>query len=156
MVANSTKIISHDVQVVFLKASSYILAHLYTRDNIKSIFVKDEYEPCHDKTYQLVFRQIPTKTGLYVYKRWLNAYSFGFRKKRDSIINVGKTKALISCTVTAQQVCTINSASMQKAGLLLTRLKISCRIILGNACQSKETEKGLNIYLWLIYHRSES
>ena len=85
------------------------------------------------KLISWVSDHFPHKLRLYIYRRWLEAYNFGFRKKRDSIINVGKTKALISCGVTAQQVRTIDFVYMQKAGLLMTRLKISCRIIPGNA-----------------------
>ena len=81
-----------------------------------------------------VSRPGPTETGWYINKRWLEAYNSGSRKKRDSFINVEKTKALISCavTTTTQQVCTIVFAYMQKASLLMTWLKISCRIILDN------------------------
>ena len=48
------------------------------------------------------FRPGPTKTGLYSHRRWLEACSFGFNKKRVCTIRVAKTKALISCAVTAQ------------------------------------------------------
>ena len=42
------------------------------------------------------------KTGLYSHRRWLEAGNFGFRKNRNCTIPVAKTKALISCAVTAQ------------------------------------------------------
>ena len=47
-----------------------------------------------------------TQTGLYSHRRQLDAYNFGFRKKRDCSIHVAKTKVLISCAVTAQLICT--------------------------------------------------
>ena len=37
-------------------------------------------------------------------------------------IHVAKTKALISCAVTAQLICVFVFANMQKAGFLITRL----------------------------------
>ena len=46
-----------------------------------------------------------TQTGLHNHRRWLAAWDFGFRKKRDCTIYVAKTKALISCAVTAQLIC---------------------------------------------------
>ena len=46
-----------------------------------------------------------TQTGLYNHRRWLEASNFGFRKRRDCTIYVEKTKALISCAVTAQLIC---------------------------------------------------
>ena len=42
------------------------------------------------------FRQGLTQTELYCHRRWLEAWNFGFRKKRDCTIYVAKTKALIS------------------------------------------------------------
>ena len=44
-------------------------------------------------------------------------------KKRDCTIRVAKTKALISCAVTAQLICAFVFA-LQKSGFLVTRLKI--------------------------------
>ena len=52
-----------------------------------------------------VFRPGPTQSGLYSHRRWLEAGNFGLRKKRDCTNCVGKTKALSSCTVTAQLTC---------------------------------------------------
>ena len=43
----------------------------------------------------------PKQTGLYSYKRWLEAANFGF-KKRNCTFRVPKTKALISFIVTAK------------------------------------------------------
>ena len=43
----------------------------------------------------------------------------------DCTIHVAKTKALISCAVTAQLICVFFVFShMQKAGFLMTRLKL--------------------------------
>ena len=53
-------------------------------------------EPVREKTNNLGFRPGPTQTGLYSHRKWLEAGSFGFRKKRDCIIHVAKAKALIS------------------------------------------------------------
>ena len=46
-----------------------------------------------------------TQTRLYCYWRWLEAWNFGFRKYRYCIIQVAKTKALISFAVTAKLIC---------------------------------------------------
>ena len=40
------------------------------------------------------------------YRKWLDALNFGFRKKMHCSISVSKTKALISCAVTVQLICT--------------------------------------------------
>ena len=45
------------------------------------------------------------QTRLYSYRRWLEAWNFGFRKYRDCTIYVAKTKALISFPVTAKLIC---------------------------------------------------
>ena len=63
------------------------------------------FEPHREKTGFRDFRPGPTKTGLYFHRRWLEACNFGFRKKRDCTICLAKTKALISCAVTAQLIC---------------------------------------------------
>ena len=42
------------------------------------------------------FQPGPTQTVLYKHKRWLEAWNFGCRKKRNCTIWVAKTKALIS------------------------------------------------------------
>ena len=42
---------------------------------------KQLYEPVHmPENQQFVFRPGPTQTGLYSYRRWLEAGNFGFRK----------------------------------------------------------------------------
>ena len=60
-----------------------------------------ENEPRCEKTGL----QGPTQTGLYSHRRRLEALNFGLRKKRDCTMRVAKTKALISCAVTAQLSC---------------------------------------------------
>ena len=62
-------------------------------------------EPVREKTNKLSFRPGLTQTGLYNYRRWLEAGNFGFRKKRSLTISVAKTKALISFAVTAKLIC---------------------------------------------------
>ena len=63
------------------------------------------YEPRREKTCLPGFQPGPTQTGLYTRRRWLEAGNFGFRKIRECTICVAKTKVLISCAVTAQQIC---------------------------------------------------
>ena len=55
-------------------------------------------EPSHEETTNLGFRPSPTQIGLYSLRKRLDA----FWKKRNFTICVAKTKALISCAVTAQ------------------------------------------------------
>ena len=62
-------------------------------------------EPQREKTCFHGFRPGPTQTGLYSHRRRLEALNFTFRKQRNCTIYVVKTKALISCTVTAQLIC---------------------------------------------------
>ena len=54
---------------------------------------------------QCGFRPGPTQTGLCSHRRWLEAWNFGFRKKRNCTIHVAKTKALISFVVNAKLIC---------------------------------------------------
>ena len=63
------------------------------------------YEPRHEKANNVVFHTGPTQTELYKRRRWLEAGSFRFRKKRNCTICVVKTKALISFAVTAKLIC---------------------------------------------------
>ena len=49
--------------------------------------------------------QVPHKPGLYNHTRWLEAWNFGYRKKRDCSIGVAKTKALISFGLTGKLIC---------------------------------------------------
>ena len=52
-----------------------------------------------------VSAQVRHKPGYYNNRRWLEARNLGFRKKRDCTFYIAKTKALISCAVTAQLIC---------------------------------------------------
>ena len=62
------------------------------------------------KIKNLGFPTGPTQTDLYCNRRWLEASKFGFRKKRYHTIYGAKTKALISCAVTAQLICAFGLA----------------------------------------------
>ena len=62
-------------------------------------------EPRRDKTGLWGFRPGLTQTDLYSHRSRLEAYNFGFKKKRNCTIPVAKTKVLISCAVTAQLIC---------------------------------------------------
>ena len=62
-------------------------------------------EPRCEKTGVRDFRPGPTQTGLCSNRRWLGTWHFGSRKKRKCTIQVAKTKALISFTVTAKLIC---------------------------------------------------
>ena len=63
------------------------------------------YEPRCEKTGLRGFRPGLTQTGLYSYRRWLEALNLGFNKKRGCTIRIAKTKALISNSVTAKMIC---------------------------------------------------
>ena len=69
------------------------------------------------------FRTGPTLTGLYSHRRMLEAWDFGFEKKRVYTIRRAKTKALISFAVTAKLICAFIFA-YAKSGFLVTRLTI--------------------------------
>ena len=51
--------------------------------------------------------QVRHKPGLYSHRRWLQAWNFAFRKKRECTIQVAKTKALISFAVSAKLICVL-------------------------------------------------
>ena len=79
-----------------------------------------------------------SKTRQYSYRRWLEARNFGFRKYRECIISVAKTKALISFTVTVKLICVFvfayaycwffhDGAHIYKLGVIFSH----CQIILG-------------------------
>ena len=51
------------------------------------------------------FRPGPTQTGLYSLRRRLEAWNFGFKKKRNCTVSVAKTKALFSFAVTEKLIC---------------------------------------------------
>ena len=63
------------------------------------------YEPQHEKMGLLGFWPGLTQTSLYSQRNRLKAWNFGFRKKRNCIIRVAKTKALISFAATAKLIC---------------------------------------------------
>ena len=76
------------------------------------VFVRDiqkptiaSREPRCGKTGFRCFLPCPTQTGLYSHRRWLEAWKFGLRSKRNCTICVAKTKALISFAVTAKLIC---------------------------------------------------
>ena len=74
---------------------------------------KDAYQRAHACLFALLFSICvmlrenlssgfppgATQTRLYNHRRWLEAWNFGFRKKRDCTIYVAKTKVVISCAV---------------------------------------------------------
>ena len=62
-------------------------------------------EPRRQKTGLRGFWPGPTQTRLCSHRKWLEAWNFVFRKKRDCVIRVAKTKALISFAVTAKLIC---------------------------------------------------
>ena len=62
-------------------------------------------EPRREKTGLRGFRPGLTQTGLYKLRKELEAWNFGFKKKRNCTIRVAKTKALISFAVTAKLIC---------------------------------------------------
>ena len=81
---------------------------MYKKKQKKQILSKQPlllYEPRCEKTGLRGFRPGPTQTRLYNHTRWLEARNFVFRNKRDCIIYVAKTKALISFAVTAKLIC---------------------------------------------------
>ena len=80
---------------------NYLPLHVYLR----YLKVSPIFEPSCEKTGLRGFRPGPTQTGLYSYRRCLEARNFGFSKKRDCTIRVAKTKALISFAVTAKLIC---------------------------------------------------
>ena len=88
-------------------------------------------EPVHEKTTNLGFRPGPTQPGLYSRRRWLEAGNFGFRKKRNCSIRVAKTKALISCAVTAQLICTFVFAYADRWFSHVTAQFIKCCLYIG-------------------------
>ena len=53
--------------------------------------------------------------------KWLEPLTFGFKKKRDYIIHVAKTKALINFAITARLIC-VFVFGKAKSGFLMMRL----------------------------------
>ena len=66
-----------------------------------------KYEPRRKKTRLQGFRPGLTQTSLYSFRKRLEAQNLGFKKKRNFTISILKTKALISCAVTAQLICAV-------------------------------------------------
>ena len=62
-------------------------------------------EPSHEKTCLWGFRPGPTQTELCGYRRWLEAWNFGFRKLRHCTIYVAKTKVLRSYCAADLRLC---------------------------------------------------
>ena len=63
--------------------------------------------PLHMKSNNLGFRPGLTQTSLYSHRKGLEALNVEFKKKKNCTIRVAKTKALISCAVTAQPICAL-------------------------------------------------
>ena len=57
------------------------------------------------ESQQFGFGPCPTQTGLCSYRKLIEALNLEFRKNKKCTIRVAKTKALISCAVTAQLIC---------------------------------------------------
>ena len=91
------------------------------------------------KTCLRSFRPGRTQTGRHSHRRWLEAGNFGFRKKRDCTIYVAKTKALISCAVTAKLTCAF-VFPYAKSFFLMTRLIFYSKWL----CISGATTIGIN------------
>ena len=73
-----------------------------------SPFSYNIHEQRHEKTNNVVSEQVIHKTELYKHRRRIEAANFRFKKKRNRTIPVAKkTKALISCAVTAHQICAL-------------------------------------------------
>ena len=66
-----------------------------------------KYEPRRKKTGLQGFGPGLTQTSLYSFRKRLEAQNLGFKKKRNFTISIVKTKALISCAVTAQLICAV-------------------------------------------------
>ena len=62
-------------------------------------------EPLHEKTNNLGFQSGPTKTELYMHRRWLEICDIESSVLTNCCIRVAKTKALISFAVTAKLIC---------------------------------------------------
>ena len=76
-------------------------------DLVRKHVVRLTFEPVREKTKQFGFQPGSTQIRLYSHKRWLEAWNFGFKKKRGCTIRVAKAKikALISFAVTAKLIC---------------------------------------------------
>ena len=76
VVSSMTSATSHSVPVISPKRVSKILINQVIIYTIKWL---DLNEPRCEKTGLRGFRPGPTQTGLYSYRRWLEAGNFGFR-----------------------------------------------------------------------------
>ena len=70
-----------------------------------SIWRSITLEPRREKTGLRGFRPGLTQTHLYSHRSRLEAWNFGYKKKRKYTIRVAKTNALISFAVTAKLIC---------------------------------------------------
>ena len=77
------------------------LTHRLNCKHSDILIIVYENEPLQEKTSNLGFRSGLTQTGLYSHRNGLEAWNFGFRKKRHCTVHLVKEKALISCAVTA-------------------------------------------------------
>ena len=77
--------------------NQFLHYRIFIIELVRACYVR--YEPRCEKTGLRGLRPGPTQTGLCSHRRWLEAWNFGFRKKRNCSIYVAKTKALISCAV---------------------------------------------------------
>ena len=66
---------------------------------------KRTYEPWHEKTSLWGFHPCATQIGKCSHRSRLEAWNFGYKWMIYCTIRVPKTKALISCAVTAQLIC---------------------------------------------------
>ena len=80
------------------------------------------YEPRRQKTGLRGFRPGPTQIRLRRLRKWLEACNFVFRKERDCIIRIAKTKALISFAVTAKLICVFVFRICKNPVFLMSRL----------------------------------
>ena len=67
--------------------------------------IMSAFEPRREKTGLRGFRPNPTQTGLHSHRTGQEACNFGNMERKKRTIRVAKTKALISCAVTAQLIC---------------------------------------------------
>ena len=82
-----------------------VIRSLLYKEHVESNEDVPKIEPRREKIGLRGFRPVPTQTGLGNHWRWLEAWNFGFKKKRDCTICVAKTKTLISFAVTAKLIC---------------------------------------------------
>ena len=81
------------------------MCHSFVFTFAKSRFSYDVSQSMREKKTKMWFPNRSIKNQVVQAQRWLEAGSFGFRKKRNCNIRVAKTKALISFAVTAKLIC---------------------------------------------------